>query len=65
MKILLLTLLFTSCSGVKFRYATEEKPVKKTVIQKLAECTERYFSEHGVDPSTAFDICEKIYRQGK
>lgn len=56
MKVLVL-LMLTSCAFPERQVQKKQK----TVIEKLAECTERYFSQHGVDPSVAYEICEKIY----
>lgn len=66
-------LLFTvvSCAGLKDhrRYpisrgyeAKKAEPVKKTVIEKLEYCTEKYISQHGVSPKTSYVMCDAIYR---
>ena len=66
MKMLLITTLFVSCANIKpkYKYTYEEKLIpKKTVIQKLAECTEKYISDLGIEPLKALSVCEDIYRK--
>lgn len=64
--ILLITTLLTSCGLVKpkYRYTYENIVIpKRTSIEKLDECTERYISTLGVKPKESLEICVKIHRR--
>lgn len=66
MRLLLILIFITSCANIEPRYRytiKEEVEPRKNVIQKLAECTEKYIAELGVMPSEALKVCEEIYRK--
>ncbi len=61
MKYLLFSLLFTSCA-LEYGHRTRSYVRPETVIEKTADCVERYISKHGVRPMDALNICNKLYR---
>lgn len=50
----------TSCS---LPTITRDESKPKSHILKLKECIDSFMTEHGVELSEAFEVCEKLYRR--
>jgi len=62
MKALILILLFTSCSALKYPERTIEDDY---YASKMMKCVEVMIGKHAIKAKIAQEICEKIHKKGE